>query len=195
MKAKLILLLFVLIFTSFQIKAQTYGNWSGIMHTQSVPVTENGNPDFHYFTPKIQKYLKQHYKGMYIKLVTYVVKPGQRYTISIKYPQDGIDRGIAFIGSDPYSSQGSVMSFQVRNKPGTYWVQRFNLTNSNESNSDRLIVVVSSYYKPSVPFYLRIEYPAVPDNVVDARHPNPGDPGAGSSFWGTILQNPLLLMK
>ncbi|NPA37536.1 MAG: hypothetical protein GXO47_11895 [Chlorobi bacterium] len=190
----LIFSLFILSGIFTQTKAQTYGNWSGILHTQSVPVTENGNPDFHYFTPKIQEYLKQHYKGKYIKLITYVVKQGQRYTISIKYPQDGIDRSVEFIGYDPYNSRGFSISYQNRNKPGTWWVNRINVTNSQQSTTDRTVVVVSTN-TPSAPFHLRIQYPAVPDNVVDSRLPNPGDPKAGEFFWGTIVKEPILMIR
>ena len=194
MKKFLITAIAAVAFFSMHSSAQTYGNWSGILYTQSVPVTENGNPDFHYFTPKIQEYLKQYYKGKYVKLITYVVKQGQRYTVSIKYPRDGITRNVEFIGYNPYESKGFFISYQNKNKPGTSWVERVNFTNSPQSTSDRTIVVVSTT-TPSEPFYLRIEHPAVPDNVVDSRLPNPGDPKAGEYFWGTIKETPILMIK
>ena len=186
--------LFFLLLLPLGAQAQTYGNWSGILHTQSVPVTDNGNPDFHYFTPQIQKYLKENYKGKYIKLITYVVRQGQRYTVSIKYPRNGVGYGMEFIGFDPYSSRGFSITYQNKNLPGKWWIERVNFTNDVNSTSDRTVVVVATS-EPSAPFYLRIQYPAVPDNVVDSRLPNPADPQAGEYYWGTVKKTPILMMK
>ncbi len=188
---KLFIALFLLAFY-LNINAQSYGNWSNVLYTQSVPVTENGNPDFKNFTQKIQDYLIQNYKGRYIRLITYVVKKGQRYTVSIKFPQDGIGRGMEFIGYNPYQSKGFSISYQNKNAQGKYSVHRVNFTNAPNSDYDRVVVVVSTY-KASMPFYLRIQHPAVPDNVVDAAQINLGDPASGKSYWGTVCKEPILM--
>ncbi len=194
MKRSSLLLLSVLLVFPLLSRAQTYGNWSGLLHTQSVPVTDNGNPDFRYFTPQTQKYLKENYKGKYIKVITYVVRQGERYTVSIKYPRNGVGYGMEFIGYDPYRSRGFSVTYQNKNLPGKWWVERVNFTNDVNSTSDRTLVVVATD-TPSAPFYLRIQYPAVPDNVVDSRLPNPADPQAGEFFWGTVKKTPILMMK
>ncbi len=189
---KLFFSTFVLLALFVSANAQTYGNWSGILHTQSVAVTENGNPDFHNFTQKIQEYLIQNYKGKYIRLITYVVKKGHRYTVSIKFPQDGIERSMEFIGYNPFISKGFFISYQNKNVKGKYMLKRVNFSNSPESDYDRVVIVVSTY-KPSSPFYLRIQYPAVPDNVVDAAQINPAEPDVGKFYWGNVVKEPILM--
>ena len=148
--------------------------------------------NFKNFTQNIQQYLIQNYKGRYVRLITYVVKKGESYTVSIKFPQDGIERSMQFIGYNPYQSKGFSISYQNKNKLGKYMLKRVNFTNSLKSSYDRVVVVVSTD-KPSLPFFLRIEYPAVPNTVVNAAQINPEEPNIGKFYWGIVVNEPLLL--
>ncbi len=175
-----------------QCKAQpTYGNWSGVIRTQDVDVNPN-NPNFAAYTPKIKEFLLKNYKGRYVALITYVVKKGARYTLSLKYPEDGIERSLQFIGYNPFASKGFHISYQVSKNPGTFLIRDINFSNSRASKFDRVVVVVSTS-KPSVPFYLNIQYPAKPDTTVGAATVNPGNPRKGKQYYGTIVKTPLLL--
>jgi len=173
------------------LSSQTYGNWSGILYTGSSSADVHV-PIYDKYTAGLRNFLTTAYKGKYIRVVPYVVKKGQRYTVSIKYPNDGDYRAMEFTGFNPLQTTGFSISYQNPNRPGKYSVNRVNFTNSANSNYDRVMVIVSSD-KPSKPFYLRIEYPAVPDNVVDAAWPNPTEPGSPKTYWGTIVKYPLII--
>ncbi len=185
------LFLSIIILSPSMIAKPTYGNWSGIIHTQSVPVRE-GNPFFHQYTKEIQNYLLRSYRNMYVQLITYVVKKGQKYTLSIKYPGDGIGRSIMFTGYNPYKSKGSAISFQVHNISNAFFVRRINFSNSVNSTYDRVIVIISTI-KPNVPVYLKIEYPALSDSIINSSTSVIGAPQLGKQNFGIIIRNPLLL--
>ena len=171
--------------------AQTYGNWSGILHTGT---SKEGvkDPYFNSYSKGIQDLLQNAYKERYVRLITYVVKKGKRYTVSIKFPQDGVDRSMSFTSYNPIKSQGFAISYQNKNLPGKHIAYRVNFTNSMESDYENMVVIVSAS-KPSMPFYLRIEYPAVADNVVDSKSINPTYPEFGPIYWGRVNKQPILL--
>lgn len=190
-KFVIIVVLFFSGFLGILEAAPIYGNWSGVLYTQSIPVQKN-NPNLRQYTLDIQRYLLTSYKGKYVQLITYVVKRVERYTISIKFPQDGVSRSLIFTGYNPFASSGYAISYQNKKYQGRYMLYRINFSNSRESKYENMVVIVVTN-KPLMPFYLRIQHPAVPDGIVDARHPNPGDPAMGAYFWGTIIKHPLVL--
>lgn len=193
MKKQLLIGMLLGVFCIFasHVKGQTYGNWSGVIRTQNVIVNVN-NPNLKLYTPKIKEYLLQNYKGRYVALITYVVKQGQRYTLSFKYPEDGIGRSLQFIGYNPYASKGFSIGYQIFKNPGTFLIRDINFSNSKDSKYDRVVVVIAAA-KPGVPFYLNIRYPAIPDSVVSSATVNPGNTKRGKQFYGTIVKDSLLL--
>ncbi len=188
---KLFFSTFVLLALFVSVNAQTYGNWSGILYTGN---SKSGVNDqyFNSYSKGLQKYLQNAYKDRYVRLITYVVKKGQRYTVSIKYPQDGVDRNVEFTCYHPLQTEGYYFSFQNLNRPGKYMAQRVNFTNSPESDYENVVVIVSTN-KPAMPFYLRIEYPAVADNLLITKTLNPAYPEFGAMYWGTVEEEPILL--
>jgi hypothetical protein len=190
MKNSLFIFLFIFV-VSIASSAQTYGNWSGILYTGD---SKSGVNDqyFNSYSKGLQEYLKKAYKDQYVRLITYVVKKGQRYTVSIKYPQDGVDRNVEFTCYHPEQTKGFYFSYQNLNRPGKYMAQRVNFTNSTESDYEKVIVIVSTV-KPGKAFYLRIEYPAVADNLLINKTVNPAYPEFGPMYWGTVEEEPILL--
>ena len=174
--------------TSF---SQTYGNWSGILYTGN-SLSGVNDPYFNTYSKELREYLQNTYKNRYVRLITYVVKKGQRYTVSVKYPQDGVDRNVEFTCYHPKQTIGYYFSFQNLNRPGKYMAQRVNFTNSTESDYENVIVIVSTD-KPAMPFYLRIEYPAVADKLLINKTVNPAYPEFGPMYWGTVEEEPILL--
>ena len=190
MKKLLISFILIFVFSSVSL-AQTYGNWSGILYTGN---SKSGVNDkyFNTYSKGLQEYLQKFYKDKYVRLITYVVRKGQRYTVSIKYPQDGVTRNIEFTCYHPIETRGYYLSYQNIYRPGKYMAQRINFTNSIDSNYENVVVIISTD-KPAMPFYLRIEYPAVPDNLLTTRTINPAYPEFGPMYWGTVKKEPILL--
>ncbi|MCF6242554.1 MAG: hypothetical protein L3J74_14555 [Bacteroidales bacterium] len=191
MKKFLILILVLVIFNMHNVFSQTYGNWSGKLQTGAQPASVS-IPYQEYFPDTLVTYLQKAYKDRYVRVIKYVVKKGERYTVSIKYPLNGTSYGWQFTGNNPWRTEAFSTGFGSANIQGRYTVQRVNFTNSTESKYDWVFVVVITD-KPSSEFYLRIQYPAVPDNVVDAPSVNPADPQGGKVYWGSIVEHPIIL--
>lgn len=161
---------------------QTYGNWSGILHTSSVTAE---NVDLTVYSNELNNWVHQNFAGKYIHVIKYVVYQGEKYTISIKYPRNGNDYGITFTGYDPNTSNGFSVNMQNPDRP-EYWVARWNITNLAASECHNVYVITSTLV-PSQEYYLKIDYPAIDDSIVDSALPNPGCPSDTTPYyWGSI---------
>lgn len=152
-------------------------------------------------TPRTElfDYLKKNYSDEYLSIVKFPVLPGEKYTLYIKYPIDGIDRSYSFTGSSPTKSKGGSTSFQVPEKSMIDYYKcnaltlRINITISPESNSP--LYVIYTTRSPNIPATLILKHPADPDTVVEKPAPYPGCNSKAKFSWGSVWKNPILLVK
>ncbi len=168
--------------------AQTYGNWSGTLYTSSQTAE---NVDWTAYSQELHNFIQATYAGSYVKVIGYVTQIGEKYTISIEYPQNGTEYGIFFTGGNPYLSNGFWTSSQ-NNVTNCNWVRRWNITNSSTSTCNKTYVITVTS-TPSKDFRLKIEYPAIDDNIVDSALPNPGCPSNTTPYYWGGINNTILL--
>ncbi len=152
-------------------------------------------------TPKILLYnwLKKTYPKYYVNIVRFPVLPGERYTLYLKQPIDGIGRLYTLTGADPFKSSSTGVSFQgVDKSKGGYYkcdalTHRINLTISSRSDSSLYVVYATS--KPGIPTALFLKHPADPDALLEKVAPYPGCNPQIKQYWGAVWKDPLLLVR
>ena len=152
-------------------------------------------------TPKILLYnwLKKAYPDYYVGIVRFPVLAGERYTLYIKQPIDGIGRLYTLTGADPFKSSSAGISFQGvdKSKKGYYkcdaLTHRINITISSKSDSS--LYVVYATLKPGIPTALFLKHPSDPDALLEKVAPYPGCNPQIRQYWGAVWKDSLLLVK
>ncbi len=158
------------------------------------PINSQKLPDTLFYN-----WLKRSFSGSYVGILKIPVEPGQGYTLYIKLPIDGNDRGFAITGSYPEKSDGAMISFQgIEKSRGSYYkcnalARRINITISSESNSPLYIIFATT--KPHISTTITLKYPKDPDSTVDKKVAYPGCNPNIKQYWGSIWKNPILLTK
>ena len=151
--------------------------------------------------PKILLYnwLKRAYPKYYVNIVRFPVLPGEKYTLYLKQPIDGIDRLYTLTGADPFKSSSEGVSFQGvdKSKKGYYkcdtLTHKINITISSKSDSSLYVVYATS--KPGISTTLFLKHPADPDALLEKASPYPGCNPQIKQYWGAVWKNPLLLVR
>ncbi len=128
----------------------------------------------------------------YWSLLAVDIDPAKKYTVTLKYPADGINRTIGF--ASPDGRDYRAVSFQVKTeKEAELWdctalMSRWNVSFSPESTVSQMVIYYTAM-EAETPLVLTVEEAVISDREISARHALPTCANAPELYWGDVIEN------